>query len=115
MRKVLIAVVLSFAVTLAIIVGKRMSTEAMAVVVGVVCGVAAGIPMSVLIMLAVNRRSEPRLRPYESAPGPHQGSYPPVVVIQGGTSAPNGLMPPYYTPSVEAAPRQFHIVGEEDQ
>jgi len=40
---------LVFAVTLAIIVGKQMTTEAMAVVIGVVYGVAAGIHTSVLL------------------------------------------------------------------
>ncbi len=113
MRKVVIAVVLAFAVTLAVVVGNRMSAEAMAVVVGVVCGVAAGMPMSLLILFILNRRGEPRVRPYEEAGGRY-GAYPPVVVIQGGTPAPNNFLPPYYGSSVEAAPRQFRVVGEEE-
>ena len=115
MRKAVIAILLAFAVTVAVIVGNRMSAEAMAVVVGVVCGVAAAIPMSLLILLVSRRRDR-----YVEACGPYgqhgarSGAYPPVVVIQGGTPVPNQLQPPYYGNSVEATPRQFHIVGEEE-
>ena len=48
-----VALGLVFAVTLAVVVGKQMSTEAMAVVVGVVCGIAAGIPTSVLLLVGM--------------------------------------------------------------
>jgi hypothetical protein len=114
MGRALTALLIAFAVTLAVVVGNRMSTEAMAVVVGVVCGVAAGIPMSLLILLATRRR-------HREAEGygmygqqtRRDGSYPPVVVIQGGTPVPNQPQLPYYGSSVEAAPRQFHIVGGE--
>jgi len=120
MRKVMILVLLAFAVTLAVVVGNRMSAEAMAVVVGVVCGVAAGIPMSLLIMLVLNRsRRQAELDDWSSGqPGGRYGAYPPVVVIQGGTPAPNGLLPPYYpsqTSAYEPTPqREFRIVGEHE-
>lgn len=114
MRKGIIAVLAAFGVTLAIVVGNRMSAEAMAVVVGVVCGVAAAIPMSLLLLFVLTRRERPIEEPPYAQPGARYGAYPPVVVIQGGTSAPNGLLPPYYSNPVEAAPRQFHIVGEEE-
>jgi len=116
MRKGLAAIVLAFAVTLAVVVGNRMSTEAMAVVVGVVCGVAAGIPMSMLLLLILNRRSQAVEEPSYGPVGSRQGAYPPVVVIQGGSTAPNGLMPPYYSsqwPTQEPAQRRFHIVGDD--
>jgi len=119
MRKGVVLVLLAFAVTLAVVVGNRMSTEAMAVVVGVVCGVAAGIPMSLLIMLLVSR-SRQQASPDEwgcAQPGSRPGPYPPVVVIQGGTAAPNGLLSPYYpipAPMQQPAQRQFRIVGEDE-
>jgi len=116
MRKALIATVLAFAVTLAVVVGNRMSTEAMAVVVGVVCGVAAGIPMSMLLLLVLNRRTQTVEDSSYGPMGSRQGAYPPVVVIQGGSTAPNGLLPPYYSaqwPAQEPVQRRFHIVGED--
>jgi hypothetical protein len=116
MRKALIAIVLAFVITLAVVFGNRMSTEAMAVVVGVVCGVAAGIPMSMLLLLVLNRRTQTLEEPPYGPMLGRQGAYPPVVVIQGGSTAPNGLMPPYHTapwPAQEPVQRQFHIVGED--
>ena len=120
MRKVAIVVLVAFAVTLAAVVGNRMSTEAMAVVVGVVCGVAAGIPMSVLIMLVWNRagrRAEEGNDWRYGQTGMRQGAYPPVVVIQGGTPAPANLLQPYYSmpaPAPEHVQRQFRVVGDRE-
>jgi hypothetical protein len=115
MRKAAITILLAFAVTVAVVVGNRMSAEAMAVVIGVVCGVAAAIPMSLLILL-VSRRRDRRVEDYRphGQPTGRDRAYPPVVVIQGGSPAPGHLQPPYYNSSVEAAPRQFHIVGEDE-
>ena len=115
MRKAMMAVFLVFAVTLAAVVGNRMSAEAMAVVIGIVCGVAAAIPMSLLILL-VSRRREQAAEDYTpyGPPTRREGAYPPVVVIQGGSPAPTHLQPPYYSSSVDVAPRQFHIVGEDE-
>lgn len=105
-----------FAVTLAVVVGKQMSTEAMAVVVGVVCGVAAGIPTSILLLVALNKRERQR---YDHIQRQEQkANYPPVVVVQGGGQA--GLPPgpqagywPMATPG-PAMDRQFNVVGGDD-
>jgi hypothetical protein len=48
-------VAMAFAVTLAAVVGRRLSDEALAVLAGAVCGVGAAIPTSLLIV-AVTRR-----------------------------------------------------------
>jgi len=120
-RKIVGVTGLAFVVTLAVVIGNRMSVEAMAVVVGVVCGVAACIPVSLLLIFVLNRGSrKEQLGEEWSGYGPHgarQGAYPPVVVIQGGTPAPSGFLPPYYSAPItspETAQRQFHIVGEQD-
>lgn len=85
MSRVLALAVIAFSVTLAAVVGNRMGGEAMAVVVGVVCGVAASIPMSLLILLVVNRskrqQEDPGAQVAQLRP---QGNYPPVIVVQGG-------------------------------
>jgi preprotein translocase subunit SecF len=60
LRRCVLIVCLVFGLTLAAVVGSRMSAEAMAVVVGVVCGVAAGIPTSALLLLAMGRRDRQR-------------------------------------------------------
>ena len=117
MRTAAIGTLLAFAVALAGVVGSRMSTEAMAVVVGVVCGVAAAIPMSLLILL-VSRRRDRQVEDYamRGQKAGRYGAYPPVVVIQGGSPPRNELLPPYYPtqlPTQELAQREFHLVGEE--
>jgi hypothetical protein len=111
---------LAFAVTLAIIVGRQMTTEAMAVVIGVVCGVLAGIPTSVLLLVAMTRReSLCSLRARDEATARQVPSgYPPVVVIQGGGMQPQQpALSGGYWPAPNAAPlvgRQFHVVGGDE-
>jgi hypothetical protein len=105
---------LIFVIALAVIVGKKMSADAMAIVVGVVCGVVASIPTAILLLIMSARRDRQRPQP----PANRNGSYPPVVVIQGGApqSLPPGQPPGYWPapPPAPAADRQFHVVGGED-
>lgn len=99
-------VVMAFAVTLAVVVGNRLSDEALAVLAGAVCGVGAAIPTSLLIIAVSRRRDEQRVQP--STP---QGVYPPVVVV----TPPGGHWPNDWNtlPSALAAPTQRHftVVG----
>lgn len=118
MRQTIVLILLGFAVTLAAVVGMRIGTEAMAVVVGVVCGVAAAIPMSLLLLAASQRRQG---SPDQSA-GSHQSVYPPVVVIQGGqpmsswpaSSGPGPQQAAFSDTLWNGAPRQFRVVGEDE-
>ena len=98
----------AFAITLAVLIGDRLSTEAMAVLAGAMCGVGAAIPTSLLI-LAVTQR----VRRSEPTPEPQPQFTPPIVMmtppmqIQQPTPAPQ--------PAIwEDAPiqRHFHVVGE---
>jgi hypothetical protein len=99
---------LAFAVTLAVIVGNRLSDEALAVLAGTVCGVGAAIPTSLLIVAVTRRRDEPRVQP--TAP---QSPYPPVVVVTppGGQQRADswGALPPSLRAPMQ---RHFTIVGE---
>ncbi|HEC35395.1 MAG TPA: hypothetical protein ENI39_02550 [Anaerolineae bacterium] len=103
------AVAVAFAVTLAVIIGQRLSDQAMAVLAGAVCGVGASIPTSLLIISVTRRRHE------RESTRPMQGLYPPVVVVQppaqpGVSSARQpGYLPPYVPP----ARREFTVVGGE--
>lgn len=66
MHKIIWILTAAFLAGLGVVIGTRMSTEAMGVVVGVVLGVAACIPMALLVMLFANRREE--RRPAEQPP-----------------------------------------------
>ena len=56
-RQLVALLALGFIVTLGVVVGTRMSSDAIAVLVGVIAGVAASIPCALLLM-AVTRRRE---------------------------------------------------------
>ena len=103
-------VTMAFAVTLAVIVGNRLSDEALAVLSGAVCGVGAAIPTSLLIVAVSRRRDERRA----AAPAPQPSPYPPIVVVAppGGQQRPsdwNALPPSLSAPGR----RHFNVVGEE--
>jgi hypothetical protein len=123
-RKLFGFVLACFAVALAITVGYRMSSEAMAVVIGVVFGVLASIPMSVLILIITQKQRNQAAEEEKWSP---QRNSPPVVVIQGGnplsraewpwgaqgvlgapvasSAAPMGAMP--------NGGRQFRVIGQD--
>ncbi len=101
----------AFAVTLALVIGSRLSDEAMAVLAGAVCGVGAAIPTSLLIVAVSRRRDEPHVQ-QSAQPGMQHGAYPPVVVVAppGGQQWPGNLgtiSPPANAP----IQRQFTVVG----
>lgn len=115
-----------FAVALAVTVGYRMSSEAMAVVIGVVFGVLASVPMSVLILIITQKqRNQAAAEEEKWAP---QRNSPPVVVIQGGNPLSRGEWPAWNTQGALGAPvasaaanvgampdmgRQFRVIGQE--
>lgn len=119
MKRLLGLAILAGVVTLAIIIGQRMSTDAMAVMVGVVFGVAASIPTSLLIALAMrgSRRHDDspyRRADYQPTPPPPQ-----IYVVNPGapmpTSDPQRQLPEPYSYALPArSQRQFVVVGDED-
>jgi hypothetical protein len=78
---------LGFFVTLAVIVGYRLSSEAMAVMVGVIAGVAASIPTSLIVIWFTTRMASPRLAPDLPTPRPE----PRIVVMAQPSADPRGL------------------------
>jgi hypothetical protein len=118
-------VLVCFAVALAVTVGYRMSSEAMAVVIGVVFGVLASVPMSVLILIITQKqRNQATAEEEKWAP---QRNSPPVVVIQGGNPLSRSEWPSWNaqgalgaqapsTANIGIMPnmgRQFRVIGQE--
>ena len=120
MRQTMILALIAFMVTLAVVVGHRLSSEAMAVVVGIVLGVLASIPTSLALLVIIRRQtaSQPR-RQRQPKQQNSQLPYPPVIVINPGAGAQDRQMSPFLDPpgSQPAGylPRDFRIVGEEDE
>jgi hypothetical protein len=137
---VVILLAVAFVVTLGVVVGTRMSSDAIAVLVGVIAGVAASIPCA-LLLLAVTRRQETRAPdPYstrapasrqrgaafESGVYPRQ-SMPPVIVVTPGSAGPQQIAPWSTAPGPADAAnlmgynsepprgqRQFRVMGYEE-
>ncbi|MCC6191608.1 MAG: hypothetical protein IT318_21485 [Anaerolineales bacterium] len=118
---------LGFAVTLAVVVGQRLSAEAMAVVIGVIAGVAASIPTSLIVVWFASRANmthtvvdltprrapepEPRIVVVTQPPQP-----PPAYPGYGAAGmAPAGQTAGYasaaYAPQAILPPRRFTVVG----
>lgn len=115
-------------------VTSRMSEEAINVVVGLICGVAASIPVSVGLLIALTRSREVpdaaeddgRDYPEPFYPYPTRSPrqpYPPVIVVTPQQSqlpaAFGGLLPPGAFPaglSMNEPPltRDFRLIGEDD-
>jgi hypothetical protein len=97
---------IAFGVALAVVVGVRLDQAALAVVVGVVCGVGASIPTSLLIV-SLMRRQDQKTR----GERPRATPSPPVVVF----APPNAPQLPQHTrwPEPASAQRQFTVIGEE--
>ena len=128
MSKLIAVAIVCFAITLAVVLGTRLSADSMAVVVGVICGVAASVPTSALILFLANRRKASMMPPQAHGPG---SAYPTILVLpqQGyDGQAQQGAYPGYMSgqrmPSWEqpaqgvAAPlameipqRQFKVIG----
>lgn len=109
---------LAFMVTLGLVVGNRLSEEALGVLAGAVCGVCAAIPTSLIVVAVSRRHREGRSLGYSRAEQRDLDSewhrpYPPVVVVspgsvrEGSRAAWNTLPPSLSTPM----DRSFRVVG----
>ena len=104
----------AFVVTLGVVVGTRMSSDAIAVLVGVIAGVAASIPCALLLMAVTRRQAEesefyrgPGLRRGSLHRGSRRGgradrgrdayeprpAAPPVIVVTPGSAVPQQIAP----------------------
>lgn len=122
MKGGIIIAAITFALGLAIVVGNRLSNDAMAVVVGTVCGISASIPVSIGLVIAAssNWGKSERARDGGDAYGMYRYAerlQPPVVIM--GPQMPYSYAPnPYALPAPPSNPtiesREFKIIGGED-
>ena len=111
MKKFLFVVGVAFTVTVAVVVGVRMSADAMAVVVGIVCGMLASVPTSAILVWTLRVRD----KQLEAQLGPARqyGQYPPVVVINGQQPhGANGTPQPALLNGGNGQ-RNFKVIGQE--
>jgi len=119
MKKFAAVAVIVVLATMTGIVGFRLSTDALSIIVGAVLGMAAILPTIILVGYLLKKNQEAMQHQQ------HNVSQPPVVVVGGmmpapypppqpqqavGPTNPAGMLPPP-TPST---PRRFHLMGYDD-
>lgn len=115
MKKFIYSMSALFVVAIAIVIGLRMSPDAVAVIIGIICGMVATVPTTFLLIYTLRQRDRQQMLSHQH----HQGSYyPPVVVVNGQgqptsfSGNPGGLGHQNYLPSSEGG-RSFKVVGQE--
>jgi hypothetical protein len=131
-RALLYLCLLAFVITLAVIIGWRLADQAIAVIIGVLAGVAASVPTSLAVVwLVLQRRvaaSDRIISATANPPPPPQ-----VIIVHAAPHAPAAaaaerssiasrsltLLPAYAAPEPTAlngqtlGPRQFTIMGDD--
>ena len=120
---------LAFFGALGVVIGQRMTAEAMAVMMGVMAGAAASIPTSLMVVWFATRNQIPPQPPEPEMPLPVEPPEPRVVWMPAASAAFQAVMPPtmryqnvagypplaypmYPYPLEPApAPRRFTIIG----
>ena len=121
-RVVVVLAVLTFCVALAIVIDQRLSGEAMAVLLGVIAGVGASIPTSLIVVWLTVRNSTPAQRTVEVRQAPaDEEPRERVVVVQAPDATDGGYVtgpvrPAYANVPRRAAmqpppPRKFTVIG----
>ena len=122
MRNGIILIGIAFAVALAAVMGNRLSNDALAVLVGAVCGISASIPVTIGLVIAASRNwgRQEGVREIGYDYGVQRyAPQPPMVIFAPPQQAPlpYGFPQGQYVAPISApalgAPREFKIVGEE--
>ena len=117
MKKTIAIGVIIVAAIMTGVIGFRLSTDALSIIVGAVLGMMAILPTIIIVAFLLKKNQEAMASPPQSV------QQPPVVVVSGGMMPPQyfqpqqqpaqpapGLLPP----SSQSAPRKFHLMGYED-
>jgi len=112
MRRGFWVAAVAFGVTLALLVGLRLEERSLAVVVGVVCGILAALPVTGVVLSLWWRERQERLQAEERPQVPlERPAAPPVIILNAGRGM--DRLPPARLLGEQGA-REFTIVGEEE-
>jgi hypothetical protein len=109
MKRVLLFIGVAFAITLAVIFGTRISPDALAVIVGVILGIAASVPTTLLVIFILTRRQG-----LQSGIQPQTPSQPPVVIINATdkTALTSPSTPALSLPYPSDPSRRWTVIGD---
>jgi hypothetical protein len=123
LRLAVFLIALAFSVTLAVIIGTRLSEQALAVIIGVVAGVAASIPTSLIIIWFATRSAASVSARTASRERAGSDESPRIVIVQAPPAVPPAIADPRYyvpppAPTQDRPPspqrRTFTIIGGDD-
>ena len=115
MKKYLLVGGTLFTVSLAIVMGTRMSADAMAVVIGIIFGLLASIPTTLMLVWVLRQRDKQLEAQFGQTAGRPFGQYPPVVVVNGqGTNGYGLPSTPVLPTSAPTGSRNFKVIGQEN-
>jgi energy-coupling factor transporter transmembrane protein EcfT len=106
-KRTIVFLSLAFVVTLAVVLGTRMSADALAVIVGVILGIVASIPTVFVVVFALTRRQSHLDRLGSASPQP------PIVIVNGTEKAqgqPQAALP---SPYLHNGNRKWTVIGDE--
>jgi len=117
MKRIALALVGVFVIALAVAIAKRLSADAMAVIVGIVCGIGASIPTSLLMLYVLSRREAAEAaRQEQQRPAQNMPTMPQVMIVNppAGMQQPYWGQPmgaPYFPPMQAGGQRQYQLLG----
>ena len=107
LKLVFALVLIAFAVALAVVIGNRVSADALALLLGVACGAGIALPIVGISLYFLSRsQGAHRSRPEQRL------SHPPIVVIGPGSE--RALPWPRLDSPSRHLEREFHMVGDEE-
>lgn len=108
-------VAVAFAITLALVIGNRLTAEALGVLAGAVCGVGAAIPTTLIVVAVTRRRDgvESSREGWTPRQMSERQAYPPVIVVSPQGLQPRGHQGWNELPASLSVPmeRDFTVVG----
>jgi len=123
MKKIAFGLAGVFVVAIAAAVAKQLSSEAMAVIVGIVCGIGASIPTSLVMLYLLSRQEQAEEREEQQRQTAAPPSAPTVMIVNpaGGMMGqpffPQQGMGQYYPPMsipMNANGRQYYLLGSDE-
>jgi hypothetical protein len=102
-------------ITLGVLVGTKLSSDSISLIIGVIIGVVASLPTSVLLIWAFTRRSSAEQMANARMGQMGSGQYPPVVVVNPGMGMPTTWQQsqaPAMLPAAQTGQRRYDVVGE---
>jgi hypothetical protein len=107
MKKIIALAAIAFGITLAFVLGYKLSADALAILFGVILGVLATIPLGLILIWFISRQQAQLFAALQRQTSLNQ-AYPPVVVVSPG---PGASLPQSPARPPLGGERRFNVIG----